>query len=312
MVNDASCQATGPDGIFAACMNQKISIVERLGNLLAFGLVLFILGIGAHLILSILRSEPTLFSPPPIPVGDVEQDVVALQPVAPYSPASRATPTALTIRESIEPLAALAAAGAASDEPPALPPLTSTTEPTETPTPTATPSPTAEPTATPTPSPMPTPTATATPEPSPTLEIIYWTATPEPVPVPPTPVPPTAEARPAPTFPFQVTAAGTDFGRGCDDHYIFGFVRSQAGNPLPGLQIRALNEFGYEVTPAVTGENPPGWYQLPIWPGQAKWYVQVVDAANNPLSMPFEVRNTGNFINGQEGCWHRVDFGRTE
>jgi hypothetical protein len=303
----ASYQTILSEGILATCMNQKISIVERLGNLLAFGLVLLILGIGGHAILSILRSGPAPLSPPPATGSTVEQDVVPLQSVAPNRPASNATPTALAIRESIQSTAVLAAAGSASDEPPALPTLTPTAEPTETATPTATASPTAEPTLTSTPSPTPTLIPSATPEPLPTVQVIYWTATPEPL-----PVPPTAEPPPRPMFPFQVTAAGTDFSRGCDGYYVFGFVRSQAGHPLPGLQIRALNEFGYEVTPAVTSENPPGWYQLPIWAGYARWYVQIVDAANNPLSSPFEVLNTGNFINGQEGCWHRVDFGRLE
>jgi hypothetical protein len=113
-------------------------------------------------------------------------------------------------------------------------------------------------------------------------------------------------------FFFQATAAGPDYERGCEGHYVFGYVRDAAGNPLPGLRVRATNPFGLETSPATTQQEPRGWYAIAIPAERSFWYVQVVDAGNSPLSPPVEVLNTGNFVVGSEACWHQVDFARTD
>ena len=79
---------------------------------------------------------------------------------------------------------------------------------------------------------------------------------------------------------------------------------------MPGYFVRAYNEYGHEIPPSTSKVDPPGAYDVPISGGQSLWYVLIVDAANNPLSPVIEIQNTGNFVEGSEGCWHQVDFVR--
>lgn len=271
-------------------MNRAPSCLERLGNALAFGLVLVIIVAGGVAVYRTVQPDQSLLS-----FGGSEQ----VRPTAIVLAAQQPTLTPFEGMRT-EP----------TPSPTTSPDASTPVPPTETPTveatasPTSTETPTATPTETATPSPSPTatftaiPSATATPEPS---------ATPFPTETPlPTTVPPTA----IPAFLFRVAAAGPDYGRGCEGYYLFGYVRDAAGNPLPGLRIRATNQYGFEAAPATTKQEPRGGYDIPISAERAFWYVQVVDAANDPLSPPVEVLNTGNFVAGSEGCWHQVDFVR--
>lgn len=267
-------------------MNTNPTLLERLGNAMAFGLVLTILSVGAFSIYGIVRGEQELFSlGSPQEVRPTARVVVARPPtLTPIEGVSFVVvpPTSTVIAEP---------------SPPAEPSATSEPQITESPSPTATETVTPEPS--PSPTDVPTEAPTATPPPTATFP-------PTETPVP-TAVPPTA----TPTFPFQVVAAGPDYSRGCTGHYIFGFVRDRTGAPIPGLRVRVYNEFGLEIPAATTKEEPRGWYDVLISGERARWYVQVVDGANNPMSPAFEVLNTGNFIDGVEACWHQVDFGRT-
>ena len=261
-------------------MNRAPSCLERLGNALAFGLILAIIALGGYAIYRIIQPDQSLLS-----FGGSEE--------VRSTPVTIAHQPTLTPFEgmSIEPVHSPITATQGPPVPPtATPESTASPTPTETSTPTETPTPTL--TASPIPSETPTPEPTATPLP---------TETPLPSPVPPTPTP---------AYLFFASAAGPDYERGCADYHIFGYVRDAAGNPLPELRVRAYNEYGYESAPATTQQEPPGWYDILIAAERARWYVQVVDAGNYALSPPVEVLNTGNFVAGSEACWHQVDFAR--
>ncbi len=172
---------------------------------------------------------------------------------------------------------------------------------------------------------------------SPTPLIVYTPppATPSPTPQPPIqpavptapPVPPTATRRPLPTqpvtsptpppsptpsFPFIVLRQGPDFSKGCNGHYIYGYIYDRNGNPLPGVLVHVFDYYGNDFAPAVSKVDPPGWYDVLISGQRNTWVVEVVDEAGNQLSPRVEVLNTGRFVEGQEACWHRVDFQRVQ
>lgn len=154
-------------------------------------------------------------------------------------------------------------------------------------------------------------------EPTPVVEGVPVSEEPTPVPASeePTPVPVVEEvptdAPATPPVSFQGTFIGPDFSQGCPGYYIMGYVYDQNGNPLPGIQVRVYNEF-QQITPATTKEEPVGWYDIVISEVEATWFVEVIDSNGTPLSAPVEVYNTGNYVEGSEGCRHRVDFKRVE
>lgn len=156
----------------------------------------------------------------------------------------------------------------------------------------------------PSPTPLP-PIAVVSPapttEPTPTIAL---DTTPTPTPTE-TAVPPTA----TPAFLFQPALHRPDFERGCNGHYIFGYIRDSAGNLLSGVLVHVYDQYGNDLGVAPSKEPPDlGYYNFPISPVRDTWTVEVVDASGTPLSPPVEVLNTGGFVVGQEACWHQVDW----
>lgn len=145
----------------------------------------------------------------------------------------------------------------------------------------------------------------------PTPAPVSPTPTPSPVPTRPT-APPTPIPTPTPSFPFIVLRQGPDFSQGCNGHYIFGYIYDQNGNPLPGVRVHVFDYYGNDVPPATSKVDPPGWYDVLISGQRNLWVVEVVDEAGNQLSPRVEVLNTGNYVEGKEACWHRVDFKRVK
>ena len=139
------------------------------------------------------------------------------------------------------------------------------------------------------------------PTPLPPLVPVFFNT---PTPRPTAPPPPTA----TPTFPFQVALQTPDFERGCAGYYIYGYVYDRNGNPLPGVRVHVFDIYGNDIPPVVTKTEPPGWYDVVISNQRDTWIVEVVDEAGRQLSPRVQVLNTGNFVEGQEACWHRVDF----
>lgn len=122
---------------------------------------------------------------------------------------------------------------------------------------------------------------------------------------------PTPPPSPTPAYPFRIIEQGPDYSRGCNGHYIFGYVYDENGNPLSGARIHVFDIYGNDIPPAPSKADPPGWYDILISSERDTWNVEVVDDSGNQISPRAEVVNTGNFVEGQEACWHRVDFQRT-
>lgn len=121
----------------------------------------------------------------------------------------------------------------------------------------------------------------------------------------------TPEPTATPAFPFQLALHRPDFERGCNGHYIFGYIRDGAGNLLPGVLVHVWDQYGNDLGVAASKDAPDlGYYNFPISPVRDTWSVQVVDAGRSPLSPAVEVLNTGGFVVGQEACWHQVDWVR--
>lgn len=124
---------------------------------------------------------------------------------------------------------------------------------------------------------------------------------------------PTPAPSPTPAYLFQVAEQAPDFSQGCNGHYIFGQVNDANGNPLPGVLVHVYdyygNDFGAKPTKSAPGDE--GKYDVPISAERDTWVVEIVDDAGNQLSPQVEVLNTGQFVEGEEACWHRVDFRRT-
>lgn len=271
-------------------MNRSSTPMETLGNALAFLLIFGILGFGAYFVYSIIFGEGDLISLGGTNVVRPTEIVVVVPPtLTPFAGGGT-----LAVPSSPTPL---------FQQPTAAPPTATATTP-----PTLTPLPTSESTPVLPPTPFVEPTSALPPTPIVTATPIEPSATPLPTETPlPTAIPPTA----VPQFAFRPAAAGPDYSRGCSGFYIFGYVRDASGNPLPGLRVRVVSEFGLEIPPATTKTDPPGWYDVLISQNRSLWYVSVVDASNNALSPSVEVLNTGAFVDGSESCWHLVDFVRT-
>jgi hypothetical protein len=162
-------------------------------------------------------------------------------------------------------------------------------QPTLTPRPaTSTPRPTTAATSTYTPIPTPIPgitltqTATALPSPTATVKGANPTKTPKPKKTV-TPVPPTATVPEVSSYAFRLA------GPPSPEHevsccYVVGTVRDAAGNGIPGVLVKAFNEW-IQLPPSETkAGGEAGQYDIPLGMDKVTWYVLVVDANGNPLS----------------------------
>lgn len=161
------------------------------------------------------------------------------------------------------------------------------------------------PTATPVP-----PTVTPTLPPLPTRVLPTRTPTPtETAVVSPTPVPPAGPtATPtidASSFMYRVDSGpAVDRTRNCNaGYYIFGFVRDAQNNPLTGIRVK------YGVRNLI---NPPAalteakGYELVVR-SDTRWFVQLVDAADRPLSPSVDVQMPAA---DSGSCWIKLDWKR--
>lgn len=103
-----------------------------------------------------------------------------------------------------------------------------------------------------------------------------------------------------------------DFTQGCTGGaYIFGFVRDANGNLLEGVRIQASDAWGNHLPAITKGGADLGKYDVPISHVANSWNVTVTDAQGSPLSPVVSVYHSGNYIPGQEPCWHRLNWRRT-
>ncbi|NPV09029.1 MAG: hypothetical protein HPY83_13830 [Anaerolineae bacterium] len=95
--------------------------------------------------------------------------------------------------------------------------------------------------------------------------------------------------------------------RGCFVGAVFGYVKDERGNPLPGVQLRVYDPWNHNF-PAITKQPPDtGYYDVILGTGPATYYVVVVDSLGNQISPVVEVQHR----EGAKGCWYQVDFLRT-
>ncbi len=132
-----------------------------------------------------------------------------------------------------------------------------------------------------------------------------------------TPTPsPGDSAPPDATIPageFVFVAAGPvapAFDLGCSGHYIFGEVRSAANELLAGVRIQAVDQWGNVYANASKGPPEQGQYDIPIGAQATTYQVTITDDGGVPLSASVTVTDTGQFVEGAEACWHRLDWAR--
>ncbi len=140
----------------------------------------------------------------------------------------------------------------------------------------------AAPTVTPLPSDTPLPLPTSTPTAAPTR-------------VPPTATPaPTDTAADASSDSLQppYSLVGVSQDNGCPGNYIMGQILDSGGNPLPGVSIIAVDQWGnFMQSVSKSGDYDFGHFDFPIAPEAREYYVTVVDGQGAPLSFSVTIQH---------------------
>lgn len=114
---------------------------------------------------------------------------------------------------------------------------------------------------------------------------------------------------PGDVFDFALLAPVRHSSGDCPGNYILGQVQDGAGNPLPNVTLHLSDEYGNQqrqVTKSSAGEM--GRYDFPLFGPARRFYLSVVDAANQPLSPVIEIpHGMGAFA--QASC-HGADWQR--
>ena len=187
--------------------------------------------------------------------------------------------------------------------PPEWTPSPATTVPTILPAPTARPSSTPIVVPTPiAPSPEPyTPAPTATPrQTEEIMPLAEQTATPLAKPSETS----TSESVQASTEPFQAKAA-VRYTRGdCGGTYVLGFVMDRAGERLPGIRLRLVDEYDNEAFAVTkTGQADLGRYDFPVAGPPRSFSIAIVDESGSPLSRPVGVVYYGDSPDAESTCY---------
>lgn len=93
---------------------------------------------------------------------------------------------------------------------------------------------------------------------------------------------------------------GEDFSATCTGHSIRGIVRNSERAPVPGVTIRAVDEWGNVYT-GISKVEPPGHYDLPINSIVTTYQVGVVEGGQ-PLSAIVAVRHNERFAQQPAAC----------
>jgi hypothetical protein len=96
----------------------------------------------------------------------------------------------------------------------------------------------------------------------------------------------------------------------CPGSYILGQITDRSGNPLPGVRLALVDEWGNSASAvSKSGAGEVGRYDFPLF-GPRRYYLIVVDAAGRPLSARIEIAH-GVGPNAQASC-HWADWRRGE
>jgi len=94
--------------------------------------------------------------------------------------------------------------------------------------------------------------------------------------------------------------------RGCFVGAVFGWVRDQNGQPLPGVQLRVYDPWGHVFSTMTKQPPDTGYYDVILGSTPATWYVVVVDGLGNQISPVVTVEHK----EGSPGCWYETNFRR--
>jgi hypothetical protein len=95
----------------------------------------------------------------------------------------------------------------------------------------------------------------------------------------------------------------------CPGSYILGQVTDRSANPLPGTRLWLVDEYGNQATTTTkTGATDAGRYDFPLFGPPRRFFLSVVDAAGQPISLRMEIPH-GIAPNAQATC-HWVDWQR--
>ncbi len=101
---------------------------------------------------------------------------------------------------------------------------------------------------------------------------------------------PELSATPLPAHPYTLARSVRYSSGDCPGTYALGTVTDRSGNPLPGVRLSLVDEYGNAAT-AVTKPGPgdTGRYDFPMGGPPRRFYMTVVDEAGRALSPRVEI-----------------------
>lgn len=120
---------------------------------------------------------------------------------------------------------------------------------------------------------------------------------------------PEPSATPNPAFQFELARPVRYSNGDCPGTYAMGIVTDGAGNPLTGVRLHLVDEFGNESTAETKpGPSDAGRYDFPMGGPARHFYITIVDQAGKPLSPSVEILHDLPPQEGQNCRW--VDWRR--
>jgi len=110
-------------------------------------------------------------------------------------------------------------------------------------------------------------------------------------------------------FPYTLARPVRHSTGDCPGSYILGQVTDQNSQPLPGVRLWLVDEYGNQAeTVTKSGQGDAGHYDFPLFGPPRRFYLSVVDGSGHPISPRVEVPH-GVGANSQATC-HWVDWQR--
>lgn len=106
---------------------------------------------------------------------------------------------------------------------------------------------------------------------------------------------------PSSGYAYQPGVVIENLGNGCFGRYILGTVFNGDGAPVPGVTLMLVDQYGNRVN-AVSKDNPPGAFDLPISQGSQSYQITVV-AGDEVLSPPVTIFQSEAALASQVACY---------
>lgn len=119
----------------------------------------------------------------------------------------------------------------------------------------------------------------------------------------------TPTEEPADAFPYILAAPVRDTVGDCPGNYVLGKVTDRAGNLLPDIRLKLVDEYGnVQYAVSKTGPGDKGLYDFPVTGPPRRLTLTVIDANDAPLSSGVEIgHQTGD---RPDATCHWVDWQR--